>query len=435
MKIFIAGYDVMGKKMAGPGMRSYAIAMFLSAYADVTLSHCESSDINSNEISFKLISDSDVKWESDTFWQNFDFAIMPASQNLKFTLPEYFPIPLVVDIYDPYILENIELLSDKKPSIREYEYLRHLKAMIEMLLLGDRFLVTSDRTKDFFLGMLASWGVLNPVSASKDKSEKLFLEIPFGVTDEPFDESYSKSSKELPGNISPDDDIILWAGGLWDWLEPQSVINAMPDILKNHPNAKLLFMGYKHPNKHVPVMDTAYQCIDMAKKLNLHDKSIIFREWTPFEERIPLLNISKIGVSLHKKHIETRFSFRTRLMDYIWAGIPMVLSGGDVLSEELSSSGVAVIVLDNKPKSIADAVSKLLDKPDKADISQTFDNLRLQYRWETVLAPIAEMAGNIQKIEKSNYQNLFRDYLKEFPVPPAPGLIDRGIEKIKKKLR
>lgn len=435
MKVFIAGYDVMGKNMAGPGMRSFAIASFLANHADVILSHCESSDISSHGISFKLISDSDVKWESDTFWQNFDLAIMPASQNLKFTLPEYFPIPLVVDIYDPYILENIELLSDKKPSIRDYEYLRHLKAMIEMLLLGDRFLVTSDRTKDFFLGMLAGWGILNPVSASKDKSEKLFLEIPFGVTDEPFEEAYSKSSKELPGNISPDDDLILWAGGLWDWLEPQAVINAMPDILKNHPKAKLIFMGYKHPNKHVPIMDAAYQCIDMAKKLNLYDKSIIFIEWTPFEERIPLLHVSKLGVSLHKKHLETRFSFRTRLMDYIWAGIPMVLSGGDVLSEELESSGVAEIVLDNKPRMIADAVSKLLDKRDETDISQTFNNLRLQYRWEKVLTPLAELAQGIKKIDKSDYQNIFREYLKEFPIPPAPGLIDRGLEKIKKKFR
>lgn len=435
MKIFIAGYDVMGTNMAGPGMRSYAIAKFLSDYADVTLSHCETSDIKFTNDSVKLISDADVVWESEDFWREYDFAIMPGSQNLKVTLPDNFPIPLVVDIYDPYILENIELLSDKKPSIRDYEYLRHLKSMIEMLLKGDRFLVTSDITKDFFLGMMAGWGVLNPVSASKDKSEKLFLEIPFGVTDEPFDSAYSKSNKELPGDISPDDDVILWAGGLWDWLDPQSVINAMPDILHNHPNAKLMFMGYKHPNKHVPIMDTAYQCIDMAKKSGLYEKSIIFREWTPFEERIPLLHVSKIGVSLHKKHLETRFSFRTRLMDYIWAGIPMVLSGGDVLSKELASSGVAEIVLNNNPKSIADAVSKLLDKSDKMDISQTFDNLRLQYRWETVLAPIAEMAGNIQKIEKSDYQNLFKDYLKEFPVPPAPGLIDRGIEKIKKKLR
>ena len=434
MKVFIAGYDVMGTNMAGPGMRSYAIATFLSAYADVTLSHCESSDINLTNDSVKLIPDSDVVWDSDDYWRDYDLAIMPGSQNLKFTLPEYFPIPLIVDIYDPYILENIELLADKKSSIRDYEYLRHLKSMIEMLLVGDRFLVTSDRTRDFFLGMMAGWGVLNPVSASKEKFRNLFLEIPFGVTDEPFNEAYSKSSTKLPNNIS-EDDLILWAGGLWDWLDPQSIINAMPKILEHHPNAKLLFMGYKHPNKHVPIMDTAYQCIEMAKKSGLYGKSIIFREWTPFEERIPLLHLSKIGVSLHKKHIETRFSFRTRLMDYIWAGIPMVLSGRDVLSEELASSGVAEIVLDNNPQSIADAVSKLLDNPDKMDISTTFSNLRSRYRWERVLAPIAELAGNIQKIEKSDYQNLFREYLKEFPVPPAPGLIDRGIEKIKKKLR
>lgn len=438
MKIFIAGYDVMGTNMAGPGMRSYAIAKFLSDYADVTLSHCESSDIDYNDTDYyniELVSDSDVYWDAEGFWRNYHLAIMPGSQNLKVTLPEYFPIPLVVDIYDPYILENIELLADKKPSIREFEYLRHLKSMIEMLLMGDKFLVTSDRTMDFFVGMLSAWGVMNPVSASKTKFRDLFLEIPFGVTDEPFDDAYSKSSQKLPDNISEDDALILWAGGLWDWLDPQSIINAMPKILEHHPNAKLLFMGYKHPNKHVPVMDTAYECIALAKKLDLFDKSVIFNEWTPFNDRIPLLHFSKVGISLHKEHIETRYSFRTRLMDYIWAGIPMVISGGDNLSKELFSSGVAEIVPDSNPDSVSNAVCRLLDKSNAGDTSQAFDGLRKKYEWKRVLAPLAEMTQSIETIDNSYYQNLFKDYLKSFPVPKQPGLIDRGIEKIKKRIR
>jgi hypothetical protein len=36
-----------------------------------------------------------------------------------------------------------------------------------------------------------------------------------------------------------------------------------------------------------------------------------------------------VGVSTHRDHLETRLSFRTRMLDYIWAGLPIVCTDGD----------------------------------------------------------------------------------------------------------
>jgi len=439
MRVFVAGYDVMGKNMAGPGMRSFAIARFLSNHADVTLSCDESSGIESLSDKLNCVQDSDVLWDSTDYWSKYDVAIMAASQNLKVNLPDKFPVPLIVDIYDPYILENLELHSALKPSIRDYEYLRHLKALLEMLLMGDCFIVTNGRTRDFFTGMMASWGIINPITASGNKVNEYFLNIPFGIPDEPFNTVSEFSVGEIPDQIIESDYLILWAGGLWDWLDPLSLIESMPLIQKSCPNAKLLFMGYKHPNRHVPVMDMAMKCIDKAKKLKIYNSSVIFRDWTPFEERIPLLKRANLGVSLHKDHLETRYSFRTRLMDYIWAGIPMVISGGDFLSEELSKSGVAKIVPENDVDLIADIISGVLreSKPGSIDekTEQGFESLRHQYRWDTVLTPLSERLKNIQKIDKDNYGIKFKELLMNFPVPRPPGIIEKGMEKIKKGLR
>ena len=433
-KIFIAGYDVIGENMAGPGMRSLEIASFLASHFSVTLSFDEDSKLDEIKTRFKTIPEKDVRWNDEKFWGSFDVAIMPGTQTLKSTLPENFPIPLIVDIYDPYILENLEMLAGRTQAVRDYEYLRHLKAILEMLSLGDRFIVTSERTKDFFLGMLTGWGKVNPVSASGKNFENLFLIIPFGIPDEPFNEALAKSSAKLPAEINQDDELILWAGGLWDWLDPLSIIDAMPLVLQNHPKAKLYFMGYRHPNKHVPLMEMAKKCMGTADKLKLNGKSIIFREWTPFEERIPLLGRANIGVSLHEKHIETRFSFRTRIMDYIWAGIPMVISSGDSLSDELVIPGVSLVEPGANPNKIANAIINLLEKANNTDekrlISEAFESKRAFFKWNRILDPLVKSIQMIKKSPDNFYSQSFHKMLKDFPLPSKPGIIAKGIDKI-----
>ena len=49
-----------------------------------------------------------------------------------------------------------------------------------------------------------------------------------------------------PG-IGEHDQVIVWGGGLWDWLDPLTAIEALPLVLVRVPNARLFFMGFKHP--------------------------------------------------------------------------------------------------------------------------------------------------------------------------------------------
>lgn len=439
MKIFIDAYDVIGPNMAGPGIRSLAIAEGLCREFEITLSIDGNSKFDCISKSVKVIHNDAVIWDSPDYFKQFNAAILPGSQRLKTNLPSPFPIPLVVDIYDPFILENLELLADKPKAIRDYEYSRHLKALLEMILLGDRFLVTSDRTADFFNGMMTAWGVINPISAKKALPEEMIINLPFGIPDEPIEQFHSDLPADLVSKITDNDKLILWAGGLWDWLDPMSLVESMPQILDEFPDAKLLFPGYKHPNPHVPVMKMATDCIEKAKKIKLFDDRIIFREWTPYTERIPVLKKTTIGVSLHKRHLETRYSFRTRLMDYIWGAIPMVLSEGDYLSGKLIDLIVAEPVSISEKNNVASAVIKMLRKMENPEsrilMNETFRTLQSEYTWSNLLKPLINELKRIQRIPDDDYRANFRHMLDSFPIPPPPGMIDKAIEKIKKGLR
>ena len=439
MKIFIDAYDVIGPNMAGPGIRSLAIAEGLCREFEITLSICENSQPDCINKSVKVIHNNDVNWDSVDYFKQFDAAILPGSQRLKTNLPSPFPIPLVVDIYDPFVLENLELLADKPKTIRDYEYSRHLKAMVEMILSGDRFLVTSDRTADFFNGMMIAWGVINPISSKELLPEEMIINLPFGIPDAPIEQYPSDLPADLASKVSQKDKLILWAGGLWDWLDPMSLVESMPQILDEFPDAKLLFLGYKHPNPHVPIMKMATDCIEKARKFQLFDNRIIFREWTPYAERVSILRKTSLGVSLHKRHLETRYSFRTRLMDYIWGSIPMVLSEGDYLSGKLIEMEVAEPVIVSDKNNVADAVIKMLREVEKPEsrilMNNAFKTLQSEYTWSNLLKPLASELKRIRKIPDDDYRNNFRHMLDSFPIPPQPGIIDKAIAKLKKGLR
>ena len=87
------------------------------------------------------------------------------------------------------------------------------------------------------------------------------------------------------------------------------------------PEARLVFMGMKHPNPDVPAMAMANHSRELAEQLGLTGRHVFFNEtWVPYQDRADLLLDADIGVSCHFDHIETEFSFRTRILDYPLGG-------------------------------------------------------------------------------------------------------------------
>ena len=65
----------------------------------------------------------------------------------------------------------------------------------------------------------------------------------------------------------------------------------------------------------------------------------------------------------HLDHIETRYSFRSRVLDYLWAGLPMVLTAGDVLADEVAEAGLGVTVPAQDDEALEEALAAVLASP------------------------------------------------------------------------
>ena len=86
--------------------------------------------------------------------------------------------------------------------------------------------------------------------------------------------------------------------------------------------------------------------------------------WVEYDQRQNYLLEADIGVSTHLDHVETAFSFRTRVLDYLWAALPVVATAGDSLSGLVEARGLGLTVPPGDVDALETALFRLLD--DKA---------------------------------------------------------------------
>ena len=144
-----------------------------------------------------------------------------------------------------------------------------------------------------------------------------------------------------PG-IGPDDHVLLWAGGVWRWLDAITPIKAVERLRAGGRRVHLVFLGTGRPRlKGADVPTSADEAIAFAAERGLEGECVHFnRGWVPYAEREAYLLESDIGVCAHHEHLEARFSFRTRVLDHFWAGLPSVVSSGDAIGDLVDRRGL-----------------------------------------------------------------------------------------------
>ena len=155
---------------------------------------------------------------------------------------------------------------------------------------------------------------------------------------------------------------MLWGGGIWNWFDPLTVIRAVGRLAEARDDVKLLFLGLTHPSGAVGEMTMADQAVALAAELGLDGRSVFFnRAWVPYDERLAWFAEAAVGVSAHRESLESRLAFRTRLLDHIACGTPLVVTGGDVLADLVQARGMGRVVAAGDVDGWTDALAELLD--------------------------------------------------------------------------
>lgn len=281
------------------------------------------------------------------------------------------------------------MLSCQPSAERRRRHGETLDALTDLLTWGDFFLCSSEKQRDYWLGWLNALGRVNPLTYDDDPTLRRLIDVvAFGLPDTPPEHTHPVLKGVWPG-IRREDHVILWGGGVYNWFDPLTLIRAMKRVSDQRDDVKLFFLGIHHPNPDVQGGEMAERAVALSQDLGLHDRFVFFNDWTPYEERENYLLEADVGISLHFAHVETHFSFRTRLLDYVWAGLPIIVTGGDVLSSLVEEHDLGWMV---DYESVEDVTAAILESAESS--RQGFRDRRAelipQLKWETVTRPLTE---------------------------------------------
>ena len=196
----------------------------------------------------------------------------------------------------------------------------------------------------------------------------------------------------MPG-IGQHDHVVYWGGSILDWQDPQTLVRAIGELARQRSDIKLFFAGIRHPNPQVKPMAAVDECRAIAASLGLLDRHVFFNDWVPYDDRAAFLLDADIGASTHRDHLETRFSFRTRMLDYVWAALPIVCTRGDHFAALVDQRQLGLTVQPGDPSSLARAIATLLDTPALAERCRTnLCELAGEMRWSQVVEPLRRFA-------------------------------------------
>lgn len=385
-RVLIICNDHVSASMGGMGVRNWEIARALADSCEVTLAIPNQPDMAAEGVRLLPfdLQHGDLRPEAR------QADILIAMGNVLHFHPylREIDVPAAVDLYVPSLLESLvwhahDPLEEWIPAYQEY-----LRIQLELLRYGDFFYCASERQRDYWLGWLNAQKRINPHTYRQDPTLRRLIDVvPFGLPQGAPLLRQPAMKGVIPG-IAAGDQVILWSGGLWDWLDPLTPIRAMALLASRHPRLKLHFMGTRHPNPVVSNMSMPERALALSQELGLLNRSVFFGDWVPYAARESYLAEADLALVAHPDHIETRFSFRTRVLDCIWAGLPIVATDGDSMADWIRSEKMGEVTPVGDAAAMAAAIERVLEAGGRPAYASSFENLRLRLRWDRVVEPL-----------------------------------------------
>jgi hypothetical protein len=385
--LLIISHETIGPKMAGPGVRCLEMARALGRYCRVTLAAPGQPQVEASGVTilgYHAPADLDPAINSAD-------AVLAIGQVVS-RLPRLRQLdrPLIVDWYDPFEIEKLAQAESITPEFYELvERESHLDLNLQARA-GDFFICASERQRDYWLGVLLACGRGRLAEYAADPTLHTLIDVvPFGLPAQPPRRTAPVVKGIVPG-IRTSDRLLYWGGGLWQWFDPFTLLEALAQLVAQHDDIKVFFAAGRHFNAAtVPDMPIYRQVVERARTLNLLDQYVFFGDWAPYAERANYLLEADLGVSLHREGLESRFAFRTRFLDYFWAGLPLVVTQGDPLAELVVQHRLGRVVPPGAVGALASAIQELLATDARVEMAPRFAALADSLTWERVVQPIA----------------------------------------------
>lgn len=386
----------LGKRMSGIGIRYWEIARTLSEHCDVAVGHRYDTAAEGDD--FEIF-----KWDARNPAPALKIAggadVLLIHGYVLEKLPELTNVDarLVVDLYCPFVFENLELHAERGISLEERESIHSndLRVLLDQLRAGDYFLSCTDRQRSWITGMLTALNRLRPATMEgRPEIGDLVGLVPFGLPREPPCPAPAKRvlKGRMPG-VAAEDFVLLWGGGIWSWLDAGTVIRAMAQVGEQRDDVKLVFLSTVPAEEDLIEMPVLAATLELAEELGVRDGPVVFntRDYIEYDRRLGYFQEADVGVCAHHASLETYFAFRTRVLDYLHCGLPIITSRGDHFGELVEEEELGFAVSPGDVDGWVEAILRLVEDNElREGCGERSRQQRSLYAWPNVVRPLLD---------------------------------------------
>lgn len=322
-------------------------------------------------------------------------------------------------ILDGYVPIHIEMSARNSDNLdREYDAFNfENKIWTKALRRGDILLCANEAQKKFYTGVMAQVGRINPITYG---DEDLIQIVPYGIYREKAVAKHDPVSKLVKNKKAFK---LLWFGGIYPWFDLTNLLEAVKNANKTTP-IELIMVGVKNPfNQHPDFIKRYEEVMDYIKNNNM-DEIVHITDWVKFEDRAEWYLGSDAVVLINNIGMENTLAWRTRLVDYVWADLPIVTNGGDPMSDILEANKAVYILPDLDAKTIEKEIIKISkDKETLKQVSTNLSKVRRLFYWDKV-------TENLSKLISKGYKPADAGLLKEVEILNSPVLQNAGGSRI-----
>lgn len=425
-RVLVIASEPLAARMAGPAIRAFELARALAAVADVTVAGPPGS-LPVPGARLEVVAPTEHRRGLALARAHDVVVVQHAPPQLLLALARE-DVRIVCDLYTPILVEALE--AGRERGLRARRSIQRLatRQTVAALAVADLVLCASERQRDLWLGALTARELLDLRDYDADPSLRgLIAVVPFGTGATPPEPAPAPVMKGVLPGVRASDRVLLWGGGVWDWMDAITPMRAVERLRAERDDVHLVLLGGRRPAvRDEDRMRAHDEAVAFASDRGLLGRSVHVHDgWVPYDERGGWLCEADVGVTAHHDHVETRFAFRTRVLDYLWAGLPVVGTAGDTLIDLAGGGGVPV----GDAAAFADAVARVIDAGPARDAAVArAEALRAELSWERCAAPLLAFVDTCATTQprRRDLAAVARTTLAQYPGTLARTVRDEG---------